>query len=705
MLNLKTNLDRSFKRYPALVELLEQPLLVLQISAENIQSDSYTLLNDVMTLMQAKPEAYFDGGTETAGNSTKMYETAVAEMRHLLQERISKMKKQLYITATIALSLFLLSCVFNYFISSGINNSINKIVSLFGKIEKGDYDNEIQDEGETEFGQIFSSLESMQSGLKQSIEKDRVRSEKNGRIKQALDNVSGNVMVTDAELNIIYFNNSMREMFAERAGDMRTEIADFDIDKLIGSCISQFHTNALDDYKQLESITSTLVYQLEIGNRIFQMIVNPVKGENGERIGVVLQWRDRTEELAVETEVRSLVNAALEGDLSQRIAVENKEGFLKFLSEGINNMVDVSERVINDTLRVLSAMARGDLTEDIAEEYKGAFGQLKSDANETIVKLTEIVTKIKSSSDLVNEAANEISKGNVNLSQRTEVQAANLEETSSNMANMTSTVQQNAENAKQANELAINTREQAENGGQVVNSAVQAMGEINEASGKISEIIGVIDEIAFQTNLLALNAAVEAARAGEQGRGFAVVASEVRNLAGRSATAAKEIKELIEDSVTKVEEGARLVNQSGQTLEEIMQSVNEVTDIIGNISEASQAQAVGIEQVNKAVIQMEESTQQNAALVEQASASAESMNEQSGELKGLVSFFNVQSELADQLTSNNQDSSQQVVRKERRSSNRPWSNSIVESSSSDEGFKQAVGSDVESDLDSDWEEF
>jgi len=209
------------------------------------------------------------------------------------------------------------------------------------------------------------------------------------------------------------------------------------------------------------------------------------------------------------------------------------------------------------------------------------------------------------------------------------------------MEEMTSTVKQNADNAAQANQLAAAARQQAEKGGAVVSRAVTAMSGIKDGSKRIADIIGVIDEIAFQTNLLALNAAVEAARAGEQGRGFAVVASEVRNLAGRSATAAKEIKALIQDSVHRVDEGSTLVVQSGATLEEIVAAVKKVADIVGEIAAASHEQSAGIDQVNKAVMQLDELTQQNAALVEEASAASQSMAEQARALNDSMSRYAV----------------------------------------------------------------
>lgn len=295
---------------------------------------------------------------------------------------------------------------------------------------------------------------------------------------------------------------------------------------------------------------------------------------------------------------------------------------------------------LNELVTVSNAIAVGNLNNEIKLTKKDELGQLLQAVASMQTQLREIVKAISQTVKVVNTAAEEISQGNISLSQRTSAQATSLEETAAGMEEMTSTVQHNADNAKQASQLADRAKERAIRGGEVVNSTISAMAEINKSSKKVTEIIGVINEIAFQTNLLALNAAVEAARAGEYGRGFAVVASEVRNLAQRSATAAKEIKELIQDSVLKVEEGTKLVNQSGDTLEHIITAVKTVSDIIAEIAAANQEQSLGINQVNKSIAQIDEMTQKNAVLVEEAATTSSAMKEQVLSLQKQIAFFN-----------------------------------------------------------------
>jgi methyl-accepting chemotaxis protein len=296
-------------------------------------------------------------------------------------------------------------------------------------------------------------------------------------------------------------------------------------------------------------------------------------------------------------------------------------------------------RGMNEVVGVVSRLADGDYTQAISSQGRDELARAMHALQAMQLKLRAVLIDVTDAATTVATGVRQINSGISDLSVRTEQQAASLEETASSMEEMTATVKQNADNAILANKLAQAARDQAEHGGGVVERAVAAMGAIDGSSKRIADIISVIDEIAFQTNLLALNAAVEAARAGEQGRGFAVVASEVRSLAQRSASAAKEIKDLIHDSLTKVAEGSRLVSESGRHLGEIVAAVKKVSDVVGEISNASQEQTSSAEEISRAVLQMDEGTQQNAAMVEETSAAATSMQDQATRLAELTAFF------------------------------------------------------------------
>jgi methyl-accepting chemotaxis protein len=336
----------------------------------------------------------------------------------------------------------------------------------------------------------------------------------------------------------------------------------------------------------------------------------------------------------------SVVKAFGEGDFNAPLEqFPGKKGEINIIIE----QVRANLKALNSDAQILANAAReGRVTVRAdANKHLGDYRKIVEGMNETLDMIVTPISTVKNAAEAINTAAKEIAQGNSDLSRRTEDQAANLEKTASSMEELAATVKQNADNAKQANQLALTASSVAVKGGEAVNEVVSTMGAINDSAKKIEDIISVIDGIAFQTNILALNAAVEAARAGEQGRGFAVVAGEVRNLAQRSASAAKEIKELIADSVNKTAEGTRQVESAGNTMQDIVTSVQRVTDIISEISAASQEQSSGINQVNDAVTSMDEVTQQNTALVEEAAAAAESLMEQAEELLNTMSVFNL----------------------------------------------------------------
>lgn len=294
---------------------------------------------------------------------------------------------------------------------------------------------------------------------------------------------------------------------------------------------------------------------------------------------------------------------------------------------------------LQGAIKAAQDIAQGDLAQHIDVNSRNEMGDMQKALREMSHSLVGIVSQVRSGTDAIFSASSEIAKGNLDLSTRTEMQAATLESTTLSMRELTATVRQNADNAREANQLALTATDVAVKGGTMVGQVVKTMDSINASSAKIQDIIGVIDALAFQTNILALNAAVEAARAGEQGRGFAVVASEVRGLAQRSATAAKEIKKLIDDSVAKVSEGSSLVHQAGSTMTEIVGSIQHVSDIMGQIATGSADQTIRIESINTAMADIDDVTQQNAALVEQAAAAAQSLQDQTGQLEQIVGVF------------------------------------------------------------------
>jgi len=500
-----------------------------------------------------------------------------------------------------------------------IRQPVDTMVRHMEAMAQGNYTSQVTVARHDEIGLLTEALKSMQIRAGVDFAETKRMNIENLRIRNALDTATSAVMIADKAGMIIFMNRMVREILINESD--KTAICKSLKDRLV----NLFQPQEIDNVK--------------VGARTYSLMLVPVMDESGACAGVAIEWRDHTQELTVEKEVMGIVQAAVAGDFSKRLTLADKEGFLRQLAEGINTLMETTSQGLDELANILGALAEGNLTKQITSEYQGMFGKLKDDSNITIAQLTEIIVQIKGAAELIGTASKEIADGNVDLSQRTEEQAANLEETAASMEELTSAVKQNADNARQANQLAASASEVAVKGGDVVGQVVQTMSAINDSSKKIVDIISVIDGIAFQTNILALNAAVEAARAGEQGRGFAVVATEVRTLAQRSAAAAKEIKGLIGDSVHKVEDGTQLVDQAGKTMKEIVLSVKRVTDIMGEISAASQEQSQGIEQVNQAITQMDEITQQNAALVEQAAAASESMREQAEQLTNAVATF------------------------------------------------------------------
>ncbi len=564
----------------------------------------------------------------------RLSDTSYSEMNAAVKQRLSNVTTWRNLTVGVTALALAVALALAWLITRSLATPLAQAIEVFERIAAGKYDNTIDLSGSDECSLVLRALEDMQGKLRTQIDNERLVAAENARVRQALDKVSTSVVLADSQHRIIYLNDTANATFTRGQDEIRQSLPGFDAQQLRGSALEALSTDGAAERRELDTLAGTRATERQLGACTFRTVTSPVLDEAGSRIGTVMEWTDRTQEVAVEKEMQGMLCAVVAGDLGSRIDLSGKTGFFEAMSRGVNQLAD---------------------------------------------NMAEVVSRVKRVAADVHRGADEISAGNANLSQRTEEQSSSLEETASSMEEMTTTVKQNADNAAQANQLALAARDQAEKGGTVVSQAVSAMAGINEASKKIADIIGVIDDIAFQTNLLALNAAVEAARAGEQGRGFAVVASEVRSLAGRSATAAKEIKELIQDSVRRVEDGSVLVTQSGQTLEKIVAAVKKVSDIVAEIAAASREQSSGIEQVNRAVMQMDELTQQNAALVEEATAASQAMAEQVRGLNEMLARFQVgMAEISAPAPSAAAHAPKPATaatatpRAERRGANRPW---------------------------------
>ncbi|MEA3534724.1 methyl-accepting chemotaxis protein [Rhizobium sp. CC-YZS058] len=342
---------------------------------------------------------------------------------------------------------------------------------------------------------------------------------------------------------------------------------------------------------------------------------------------------------ALQSSIADVVAAAVAGDFSGRITRDYGSADLNRFAASVNELVSSVENATTELRRVIGALSDADLTQSMNGHFQGAFAELQSNMNATMVTLRSTMDSVRGAGTTISDSSSELSAAANDLSKRTEQQAAALEETAAALDEITATVRTSSTRANEARSMVRETKDSAARSGQIVRSAVDAMGRIETSSSRIGQIIGVIDEIAFQTNLLALNAGVEAARAGEAGRGFAVVAQEVRELAQRSANAAKEIKTLISASAAEVEGGVSLVRSTGDALVEIEDLVNRVNAHVESIAEAAREQAMALGEINTSVNHMDQMTQKNAAMVEETTAASETLADQSRQLQDLLARF------------------------------------------------------------------
>ncbi|MFO1146882.1 MAG: methyl-accepting chemotaxis protein [Alsobacter sp.] len=560
-------------------------------------------------------------------------DAAHVELPRLLEDRIAKSRERLLLELAASGLAVLLALGLAWVVVRSIRGPIRDLIGTLREFQAGNFHGSVlHTDKPNEIGQIARAiLKAQETGEQAAL------------TVAALNQSPAMLMITDPEEKIAFISASLTNLLMELEPAFRAARHDFSVEKMEKQHIDYYRANPALRRELILDDGKTRKVKYEVGGQTILVDMAYIYGIDGEKIGHTLLWSNVTEELMGEAEVAAVVNAAQAGDFSARLSLDRKQGFVREIANGLNNVSSLVERAVGECAGVMEHVAQGDLTSRVATPYGGLLGSLSDSINTTIDRLSETVSTIQTTATDVQAAAHEISSGAANLAQRTEQQASALEQTAATTEELAASVKSSAQSSRKGVEMAEQARGVAEAGGEIVRNAVSAMARIEQASRKISDITGVIDEIAFQTNLLALNAAVEAARAGEAGKGFAVVASEVRTLAQRSSEAAKDITALIASSTGEVESGVKLVRSAGEVLEQMVEASRKVSSTIADISDASGEQANGIDEMSQAVAHMDEMTQQNAALAEESAASANALSSQIVHLTDLVASFRIAS--------------------------------------------------------------
>ncbi len=574
--------------------------------------------------------------------------TALALVKQMLDDQLQVQKQvseninaefanniKTSIIITLASIVMLVAII--WWLFRNISVSLKEVIGLSQNIAHKNFNNQINDRSRDEIGKVLSALKKMQNELKSAFDSISKQAVESSRIRTALDRASTSMMMVDADVKIIYLNQTLENMFANLESEFGQQLGEFDINAMMGAQAETLLKYACLDRNTLDSLESTEVYQFEMGRLHLQISATPVHGEGDERLGTVLEWHDRTSLVNTEREVGEIVEAAANGEFDHRIDESSKTGFFKNLSQSLNKMLDSTESSITDVVRVMQRLAQGDLSAKIESDYKGVFAQLKDDVNSTVDRLTDVITTVRMSNDSTVNTASQVNAAAQELGAGSRSQSQALDEISSAMEQMSANIRQSADNAALTGRIAQQAAIDARESGATVTDAVKAMKDI-------ADRISIVEDIARQTNLLALNAAIEAARAGKHGKGFAVVASEVRKLAERSQKSAAEIGELSSTTMLVAE-------QAGSRLAKLVPDIQKTAELVQEISIASREQDVGADEINRSLQQLDMAVKDSNETTQGLTVSASELSERASEQREVMGFF----QLSSVFKSNKQD--------------------------------------------------
>jgi methyl-accepting chemotaxis protein len=501
------------------------------------------------------------------------------------------------------------------------------------RLAAGDYQAVRDSDNDDECGELARAMSELCQQLverRDAAEAAAVDARRALRVRSGLDLASSRVLISNPEGQIRYANAAASALM-ERIQPGRP-LMDRPLDELLGAADRSENALAGDSG----------AIRLHYGQVIVDVVLSSITGDNGEHLGRVAEWVDRTDEVHAQQEVADVVHAAGEGDFSRRISAAGKAGYWGELARSLNELTETFHSALHATSMQLAALSQGELTGAGGHRYQGLLAQVFDDLAASRGQLAKMVSQIRRGSEDVSSVASTISEGNETLFQQGEQLTGSISEAAQTMKDLTGSVRHNADNAIQVGKLAAETRDAAVRGGGVVKRVVESMSEVASTSAKVVEMVSVIDEIAFRTNLLALNAAVEAAHAGDHGRGFAVVASEVRALSQRCTDSAQEIKKLIDISNQTVRQGTALVASAGQTIEDVVERVARMAGVVGEIATDAQQQCSDIEAVARKIADVESSNRENGTLLRGARESARELQLLAGELGGAVGRFRIE---------------------------------------------------------------